>query len=98
MKSHQKSLKKSSDCKDSSTFLTFRESPGPDGGLFMICGERWCYANFKMGPTISVGSQKVEKYEFDQIQKKKSFGDERIRTRDLPHYSQLLCHWATGSI
>ena len=39
----------------------------------MICGERWCYANFKMGPAISVGSQKVEKYEFDQIKKKIKF-------------------------
>ena len=73
MKSHQKSFKKSSDCKDSSTFLTFRERSRPDVGLFMICGERWCYANFKMGPAISVGSQKVEKYEFDQIPKKINF-------------------------
>ena len=36
----------------------------------MICGKRWSYANFKIGPAISVGSQKVEKYEFDQIKKK----------------------------
>ena len=64
----------------------------------MICGERWCYANFKMGPAISVGSQKVEKYEFVQIQKKLTFGADRIRTRDLPHGSQPLYRWATGSI
>ena len=50
--------------------MTFRESSRPDGGLFMICGERWCYANFKMGPAISVDSKKVEKYEFEQIKKK----------------------------
>ena len=60
-------------------FLNFEETSRLVKLLFLLCDERSCNANFKMGSAVSVHRQKVEKIEFDRIKKEKSsFGDDWV--------------------
>ena len=60
-------------------FLNFQETSRLVKLLFLLCDERSCNANFKMGSAVSVHRQKVEKIEFDRIKKEKSIcGKDRV--------------------
>ena len=53
--------------RDLSPFLDFGDVSSKIKLMIFICGERSCNANFKMGFAVSVGSQKVEKYDVNGI-------------------------------
>ena len=53
--------------RDLSPFLDFEDVSSKMKLMIFIFGERSCNANFKMGFAVSVGSQKVEKYDVNSI-------------------------------